>query len=260
MFGSLTRVATLAACCALLGACGAMGGETELTQADLAFSHAPRHRAEDPEGARGTTPNAPLENPNLYPDADSDNGPSTVEAHGLQCVPYAREHSGINLRGDAYTWWDKAAGVYARGSDPIIGSVIVLNGYSRHRAHVAVVRRIVSPREIRIDHANWNDDGSIYVNDPVVDVSENNDWTQVKVWNIRSGSWGTRTYHVQGFIGPGPETGSPLVAAYHPKPKDDAIARTIAAGNDDLRPSDNTGDNDDNRDADSDDDRLLNDK
>jgi CHAP domain-containing protein len=262
MIGSLTRIATVAAACALLSACGAMGGETELTQADLAYAHAPRshHQDQDPEGARGTTPNAPLENPNLYPDDDSDNAPSTVEARGLQCVPYAREHSGIALRGDAYTWWDKAAGVYARGHDPIENSVMVLNGYSKHRAHVAVVRRIVSPREIRIDHANWLDDGAVYVNDPVVDVSENNDWTEVKVWNIRSGSWGTRTYHVQGFIGPGPETGSPLVAAYHPAPKDDPIARTIAANDDALRPSDNDDSNND-RDGDSghDDDRLLND-
>ena len=30
----------------------------------------------------------------------------------LQCVPYAREHSGIKLFGDAYTWWDQAEGKY----------------------------------------------------------------------------------------------------------------------------------------------------
>ncbi len=30
----------------------------------------------------------------------------------LQCVPYAREHSGVKIYGDAYTWWDKAAGKY----------------------------------------------------------------------------------------------------------------------------------------------------
>jgi surface antigen len=238
MIGSLTRVAVVAVACVLLGACGAMG-ETDLSAADLAYAHAghDRGRAADPERARGTTPNAPLDNPTLFPDDDSDNGPATVEAAGLQCVPYARAHSGINLRGDAYTWWDKAAGTYARGQDPLEGAVLVLNGYSKHRAHVAVVRKIVSPREIRIDHANWLDDGAVYVNDPVVDVSDANDWSQVKVWNIRSGSWGTRTYHVQGFIGPGPETGSPLVASYRPAPKDDPIARTIAATDADMAPS-----------------------
>jgi surface antigen len=267
MFGSLTRVAAIAAACALLSACGAMGGETQLSANDLAYASAPRHHEADPESARGTTPAAPLADPTLFPDDDADAGPSTVEAHGLQCVPYAREHSGINIRGDAYTWWDKAAGLYARGADPVLGAVIVLNGYSKHRAHVAVVRKIVSPREIRIDHANWNDDGSIYVNDPVVDVSADNDWTQVKVWNIRTGTWGVRTYHVQGFIGPGTETGSPLVAAYHREPKDDPIARAIAAvqvgpapaheqASSDHTASDRAPNDDD---ADSDDDRYLND-
>ena len=44
---------------------------------------------------------------------------------------------------------------------------MVLNNYAgADRGHVAVVRRLVSPREIRVDHANWLDDGSIYVNDP----------------------------------------------------------------------------------------------
>ncbi len=134
----------------------------------------------------------------------------------------------VNLFGDAYTWWDKAAGVYARTDAPLPGAVMVLNGYARHRAHVAVVRRLVSAREIRIDHANWLDDGAIYVNDPVVDVSANNDWTMVKVWNIRTGSWGTRTYRVQGFIGPG-AAGSPAVAYNSRSQPNDPIARQIAA-------------------------------
>ena len=42
--------------------------------------------------------------------------------------------------------------------------------------HVAVVRRIVSNREIRVDHANWGRDGNIYLNTPIIDVSESNDW------------------------------------------------------------------------------------
>jgi hypothetical protein len=28
----------------------------------------------------------------------------------LQCVPYARQVSGIQIYGDAWTWWDQAAG------------------------------------------------------------------------------------------------------------------------------------------------------
>jgi surface antigen len=122
----------------------------------------------------------------------------------LQCVPYAREHSQIKIMGDANVWWNKAAGKYERGANPAAGAVMVLFHYSASNSgHVAVVRRLVSAREIRIDHANWLDDGSIYVNDPVVDVSAANDWSQVKVWNIKTGGWGTKIFPVQGFIGSG---------------------------------------------------------
>jgi surface antigen len=119
----------------------------------------------------------------------------------LQCVPYARDHSAVNIHGDAYTWWDQAAGRYPRSSQPSAGSVMVLHDYAGpDRGHVAVVRALVSPREIRVDHANWLDDGSIYVNDPVEDVSSGNDWTLVRVFNLKTGAWGGRVYPVQGFI------------------------------------------------------------
>jgi len=66
-----------------------------------------------------------------------------------------------------------------------------------------VVRSLISSREIRVDHANWLGDGAIYVDDPVADVSTDNDWSIVRVWNVKAGAWGARTYPVQGFIGPG---------------------------------------------------------
>jgi surface antigen len=122
----------------------------------------------------------------------------------LQCVPYARENSQVKIYGDAWTWWQQAAGKYERGNSPATGAVMVLHNYAGpNHGHVAVVRRIVSPREIRIDHANWLNDGSIYVNNPVVDVSAANDWSQVRVFNIQTGAWGGKTYPVQGFIGAG---------------------------------------------------------
>ena len=62
---------------------------------------------------------------------------------------------------------------------------------------------VISPREIRVDHANWLDDGAIYLDDPVADVSADNDWSAVRVWNIKTGAWGGKIYPVQGFIGPG---------------------------------------------------------
>ena len=120
----------------------------------------------------------------------------------LQCVPYAREHSGIRIFGDAYTWWDKAAGKYPRGALPEPGAVMVLNNYAGPtHGHVAVVRQVMSAREIRVDHANWLNDGAIYVDDPVEDISSNNDWSVVRVYNLRTGGWGARRYPVQGFIG-----------------------------------------------------------
>ncbi len=151
--------------------------------------------------------------------ADDLAGPTTRGTHvaepstdkPLQCVPYARAHSGVKIYGDASEWWEKAAGLYARGAEPELGSILVLTGYAGpHRGHVAVVSSMISSREIRIDHANWLDDGQVFTDDPVVDVSSDNDWSQVRVWNPRTGAWGGRTYLVQGFIGPGPN--SPLVA------------------------------------------------
>jgi len=120
----------------------------------------------------------------------------------LQCVPYARANSGIKIYGDAYTWWDKAAGKYPRGALPEPGTVMVLHNYAGpNHGHVAVVRGVVDAREIRVDHANWLNDGSIYVNDPVQDVSRDNDWSVVRVFNLQTGAWGGRLYPVQGFIG-----------------------------------------------------------
>ena len=125
------------------------------------------------------------------------------DQRSLQCVPYARDHSSVKLYGDAWTWWDKAAGKFSRETTPAAGAVMVLTNYAGpERGHVAVVRSLVSPREIRVDHANWLGDGAIYVDDPVWDVSDNNDWSAVKVWNTKIGAWGVRTYPVQGFIGP----------------------------------------------------------
>jgi surface antigen len=127
----------------------------------------------------------------------------TPETH-TECVAYARARSGIALHGDAGTWWEKAKGVYARSSAPLLGAVMVLTGYAGPgRGHLAVVTTLLSDREIRVDHANWLNDGNIYVSDPVVDVSPDNDWTEVRVWNPATQSWGVKTYLVQGFIGPG---------------------------------------------------------
>jgi CHAP domain len=119
----------------------------------------------------------------------------------LQCVPFARNESGVDIHGDANTWWDQAADHYQRAETPAQGAVLVLHGYQDpNRGHVAVVKEIVSPRLIIVDHANWLNHGEITRDTPVRDVSPNNDWSQVQVWYVPTRQWGARTYNVQGFI------------------------------------------------------------
>lgn len=121
----------------------------------------------------------------------------------LQCVPFARENSGVEIYGDANTWWTQAAGRYPRSNSPAPGSVFVMRGYhDDSRGHVAVVTEVVSPRIIRVNQANWLNHGEITLSVPVLDVSPNNDWSQVRVWYIPNNQWGARTYLAQGFIHP----------------------------------------------------------
>ena len=44
----------------------------------------------------------------------------------LQCVPYARNVTGIRIYGDAHTWWGQAAGKYPRGHEPRVGAVMAI--------------------------------------------------------------------------------------------------------------------------------------
>jgi len=82
----------------------------------------------------------------------------------LQCAPFARQASGIQIYGNANTWWRQAAGRYPRSNVPAPGSVLVLRGYHNPgRGHVAVVTAVVSSRVIRVDQANWLNGGEITV-------------------------------------------------------------------------------------------------
>jgi hypothetical protein len=91
---------------------------------------------------------------------------------------------------------------------------MVLDRYAGpRRAHLAYVREIVSPRQIVVDHANWLDRGDIHVGDAVEDVSADNDWSEVRVFNLATGAWGGHGYHVRGFIGPATEPAPMRVAA-----------------------------------------------
>lgn len=121
----------------------------------------------------------------------------------LQCVPYARSESGIEIRGNANRWWQLAAGKYQRSRRPEEGSVLVMKGYqTARRGHVAVVKQIVDSRTIVVDHANWGNDGRIYLQAPIRDLSPKNDWSQVQVWFTPGQQWGRRVYKAKGFILP----------------------------------------------------------
>ena len=124
---------------------------------------------------------------------------------GISCVPYARMVSGIDVTGNGGTWWNNAAGLYQRGHRPEPGAVLVFRSSGGMRSgHVAVVERQVSSREITIHHANWEGPGirkgTVTRNIAVVDVSDANDWTEVRVQVGREpGAFG-RNYPTYGFI------------------------------------------------------------
>src|SRR5262245_14533429 len=80
----------------------------------------------------------------------------------LQCVPYARQVTGIKIFGDAHTWWGQANGRYAKGSEPRVGAVMALRPHGNSRlGHVAAVSKIVDSRTLLIKHANWSARGKI---------------------------------------------------------------------------------------------------
>jgi CHAP domain len=148
----------------------------------------------------------PAASPPAASPADPYGPPRVLSGAGpLQCVPFARSTSGIEIYGDAVTWWEQAAGRYPRSTRPAPGAVLVLRGFAdAARGHVAVVSAMISPRVIRVDQANWLNSGEISLSVPVLDVSPNNDWSAVKVWYIPGRHWGGRVYQAQGFIHPFP--------------------------------------------------------
>jgi len=131
-------------------------------------------------------------------------GPAMAD-DSLQCVPFARMMSGIQLFGDAWTWWQKAAGHYAQGFVPKSGAVLVFkpNGVMS-KGHVAVVSQVLTDRVIQVSHANWSiiegARGQIENNVTVVDVSPAGDWSQVRVWYDPARDLGSTVYPTYGFI------------------------------------------------------------
>ena len=138
--------------------------------------------------------------------------PTTARADDpyWQCVTFARMFSGINIFGDAWTWWNQAVDRFRTGRAPETGSVLVFRPEGRmSRGHVAVVSDILTDRVIRVTHANWGGSrGKVEENVTVVDVSPSGDWSAVKVWYNPIHDLGTSVYPTYGFIYKAPPTRS----------------------------------------------------
>jgi surface antigen len=155
----------------------------------------------------------------------------------LQCVPYARQVSGVRIFGDAHTWWGQAEGRYARGFRPKLGAVMAFRPHGNSRlGHVAAVSRIIDSRTVLIRHANWSPingrRGQIEDNVRAVDVSPANDWSEVRVWYAPLGALGGTHWPVQGFIyndrpGQGEKAARPAAPGKSSDPIGDIIAAKL---------------------------------
>ena len=141
-----------------------------------------------------------------------------------QCVPIARTMSGIQIYGDAHTWWDQAEGRYRKGTDPRKGAVLNFMPHGGMKlGHVAAVTKILDDRNILVTHSNWSPYGGrrgyVEKNVRVIDVSEDNDWSRVRVWFSPIGDMGGTEWPTFGFIYPNgrPPMALPQTAMELPK-------------------------------------------
>lgn len=139
-------------------------------------------------------------------DASRMNGANALDQQPyLQCVPYARQLTGIQIRGDAHTWWGQAAGRYARGKLPRVGAVMNFRPHANSQlGHVAAVTRIIDSRTVLVSHANWSPidgrRGQIERDVRVIDTSPENDWSTVRVWYAPTKAMGSTDWPLYGFI------------------------------------------------------------
>lgn len=118
------------------------------------------------------------------------------------CVRTVRALSDFTIRGDAWTWWNNAAGEHARDNRPQVGSVLVFKRTSHMgRGHVSLVSGVVDKRTVQVDHT-WIAGRGVKRGMEVVDVSPNNDWSAVRVWHGPTDQLGQRVYPTYGFILP----------------------------------------------------------
>jgi hypothetical protein len=124
------------------------------------------------------------------------------ESLAQYCVRYARSLTDIEVRGNAWTWWENAAGAYARGQAPAEGAVLVFRrgGGGMRLGHVSAVTGIIDARTILVTHSFGGP--TLWRDVPIVDVSPENDWTQVRVWHGPTRQMGTTEFATYGFVYP----------------------------------------------------------
>lgn len=158
----------------------------------------------------------------------------------LQCVTFVRQVTGMQIFGDAWTWWEKATGKYDEGHAPKPGAVLVFRSQGKMKlGHVAVVSQVITDRYIQVNHANWSPvaghRGRVEENVNVLDVSDKGDWSKVKVWYGPLNDLGTTVYSTYGFIyqaaQSGQNMGQQLVASIsgNKEASEAAVARTQPA-------------------------------
>ena len=191
---------------ALLLAAATFAGFTGLSSEADALTPLSMDLAIDPAITEGPSAHATLAPSAFAPPSDDAYEPTarvTNWRSRLQCVPFARRESGVEILWQRqYVVAAKRSGRYETAAEtPTEGAVMVLHGYNTNaRGHVAVVREVVSPRLIIVDHSNWLNGGEITRDVPIRDVSEAGDWSRVQVWHVPGRHWGGRAYNVQGFI------------------------------------------------------------
>ena len=82
--------------------------------------------------------------------------------------------------------------------------------------HVAVVSRLLAPRQVLVIQANWVPD-ELTEDQLAIDVSPRNDWTEVRMWWPPANAMGGHVYPAYGFILPAaPATHEALRRAARP--------------------------------------------
>lgn len=121
-------------------------------------------------------------------------------SHIIQCVAYVHSASDFKIHGDAKYWWSMAAGLYERGFVPEKNAVLAFKPVRRMRlGHVAIVNRVVDNRTITINQAHWGENKIVH-DVKVIDVSQKNNWSAVRVeLTHNKGNYGN-IYPTYGFI------------------------------------------------------------